>query len=77
MEAFGISFSDAECDEHAVKLRAAFAQLDDIYLASDLGPSLKQLWKTQVSRIDMVDFESIGLMIMQLTTWRLLMGCKV
>ena len=45
MEAFGISFSDAECDEHAVKLRAEYVQLDDIYLASDLGPSLKKLWK--------------------------------
>ena len=44
MEAFDISFGDADCEEHAVKLRAAYKQLDVVDLASDVGLSLQKLW---------------------------------
>jgi len=44
MESLDILFGEADCDEHAVKLRAASSQMDDIDLASDVGPSLKKLW---------------------------------
>ena len=40
MEVFRVSFGDADCGEHAVKLRAAYAKVDNIDLASDVGSSL-------------------------------------
>jgi len=45
MEAFKIEFGEDDCSEHATKLRAATSQMDDIDLSSDIGPSLKKLWK--------------------------------
>jgi len=44
MDAFNIKFGDDDCEEDSRKLRAATAQMDDIDLAFDMGPSLKKLW---------------------------------
>ena len=45
MKAFDIPFGQAGCEKHAVRLRAASAQMDDTDLASDVGRSLKVLWR--------------------------------